>query len=425
MKSFEEKYKYSERKHGDFLKISKLISHNFDTEVIVAKSLSFIAERLMKRVRIYLLDERGNLVINQWSGNYKHDYKKRMIVNRKSIVWDTFVKGSSLNLTSEKKSPGFKHSFKYAVNLKAIIPLKHMDNNSHEEKKFGVIVIDSGIDKAPISQDDFIYAKEIGMLIGQAIARAHVFDEYKRMRDRLSLIQEERIKVLNSMVHNLRNPLTVIGGFTKRFPEIIKDIRKSMDKEKRMEHLDKLLEYSKIVAKEEFTIEANIHDFVNFLSVTDDGYRIKTTEFRLSKLIRDIISNYNALAEIKNIRLRHPKKEIKVRANKDGIFIVLNNLIYNAISFSPRSGAVGIYTREDSKNVLISVKSDTFIPKEHRKRIFDYYYTSGPEKEKGTGLGLPIVKLIVEKHNGTITLISNRRKNKPPFTRFIVRIPKK
>lgn len=421
MKSFEEKYEYSERTHRDFLEISKLISHNFDKEIIIAKSLSFIAERLMKRVRIYLLDDRRDLVIRQWSGNYKHDLREGVTVKKTSIVWDTFVKGRSLNLTSEKKFNDFKHSLKDAINFKAIIPLKYMDNSGLKEKKFGVMIIDSGIDKAPISQENFMYSKEIAMLIGQAIGRANFFKEYKRMRDRLSLIQEERIKVLNTMVHNLRNPITVIGGFTKRFPKIIQNLIQTLDEDKKRGYLNKLLEYSKIVAKEEYTIEANINDFVNFLSVTDAKYKIEISEFTLNPLIQNIISNFKSLFEIKNIRLSYPQKDIKICANKDGIFTILSNLIYNAISFSPENSTVSVYTREDDKKVVFSVKSDTFIPKEHRKNIFDYYYSIG--KEKGTGLGLPIVKLIVEKHNGTIKLISKMRKDKPPFTRFIIQIP--
>jgi signal transduction histidine kinase len=421
MKSFEEKYEYSKRKHKDFLEISKLISHNFDVEVIIAKSLSFIAERLIKRVRIYLLDDRGNLVISQWSGDHEHDLKKGVTVKKKSIVWNTFVKGRALNLTSEKKANDFKHSLHDAINLKAIIPLKHMDNIILKEKIIGVMIIDSGIDKSPISQEEFIYAKEIAMLIGQAIGRANSFKEYKRMRDRLSLIQEERIIVLNTMVHNLRNPITVIGGFTKRFPKIVQSLIRTLDEDKKKVYLDKLLEYSKIIAREEYTIEANINDFVNFLSVTDAEYKIETSEFRLDPLIQDIISNFKPLFEIKNIRLRYPKKDIKICANKEGIFTILSHLIYNAISYSPENSTVSVYTNEDDNKVKFSVKSDTFIPKEHRKHIFDYYYSIG--KERGTGLGLPIVKLIVKKHNGTIKLISKMRKDNPPFTRFIIQIP--
>ena len=423
MKSFEEKYNYSERKRRDSLEISKLISHNFDTEVIVAKSISFIAERLMKRVRIYLLDERGDLVIKQWSGNYKHNFKKGMIVNKKSIVWDTFVNGNALNLTSEKKAHGFKRSLKDAINIKAIIPLKHMDNSGLEEKIVGVMVVDSGINKEPINREDFMYLKEIGMLIGQSIGRAKFFNEYKRMMDRLSLIQEERINVLNAMVHNLRNPLTVIGGFTKRFPKIIQNLFQNLDEKEKRGYLNKLIEYSKIIAMEEYAIEAHINDFVNFLSVTDAKYKIKISEFPLNLLIQDIISNFKPLSEIKNIRLSYPRKDVTISADKEGIFTILNNLIYNAINFSPEDSTVGVHTREDSDKVVFSVKSDTFIPKESRKNIFDYYYKIC--KAKGTGLGLPIVKLIVEKHNGSIKLISKMRKDKTSFTRFIIQIPKK
>jgi signal transduction histidine kinase len=375
----------------------------------------------VKQVRVYLLDDRGDLVISQWSGNYKHDLKKGLTVKKKSIVWDTFTKGRSLNLTSDKKLKDFKHSLKDAINLKAIIPLKYMDSNGLNEKSIGVIIIDSGIDNTHIGREDFIYTKEIGMLIGQAIGRARFFTEYKRMRDRLSLVQEERIQVLNTMVHNLRNPLTVIGGFTKRFPRIIQNLTKTLDEDKKKIYFDKLLEYSKIIANEEFAIEANINDFVNLLSVTDAKYKIKISEFALDPLIQKIISDFNPLSEIKNIRLSYTKKVIKILAHKDGIFTILNHLIYNAINFSPKNSTVSVYTKADDKKVEFSVKSETFIPKEHRKNIFDYYYSI--KKEKGTGLGLPIVKVIVEKHNGTIKLTSQKRKDKLPFTRFTIQIP--
>lgn len=72
-----------------------------------------------------------------------------------------------------------------------------------------------------------------------------------------------------------------------------------------------------------------------------------------------------------------------------------------------------------------SVRSDTFIPKQHRKRIFDYYYKVVGKEDKGTGLGLPIAKLIIENHKGTIKIISKKDGNGKPFTRFIVRLPKK
>lgn len=405
--------------------MSRLINLNFDVDVIVAKSISFISDRLKKRVRIYLLDDREDLVIKQWSGDYKRELQKGIIILKSSIVWDTFEKGEPINITDEIEIKAFDHTLKNRINLKAVIPIKYKDVDTLLEKKFGVMVIDSGGKRKKISEDDFHYSVEIAELIGQAIARANFFDEYRRLRDRLVLVQEERIKVLNMLVHELRNPLTVIGGFTKKFPKIIEKLYTTIKVEQRNAYLDKLLKYSKIVAKEEYRIEEAINDFIKFLKVTDPKHKITISSFSLGPVVEDIISKFEPLAEIKNIKIYYSKKEIFLEGDKEGIFTVLNNLIYNGISFSPENSRITIFIREKGKDVSFSVRTDTFIPKQHRERIFDYYYKVVGKEDKGTGLGLPIAKQIVENHRGTIKVVSRKQRKQKPFTRFIVTLHKK
>lgn len=424
MRSHKEKDKSCSTEPRDCFEISRLINLNFDVDVIVAKSISFISDRLRKRVRIYLLDDRRDLVIRQWAGDYKNELHKGIVILRTSVVWKAFKRGKAINITDEAEAEEFDHTLKKSVTIKAIIPIKYKDNSSGE-KKFGVIVIDSGRGGAAISEDDFLYSVEIAELIGQAIARANFFDEYRRMRDRLALIQEERIRVLNILVHELRNPLTVIGGFTKKFPGIVEKLYTTIKPEKRNAYLNRLLKYSKIVAKEEYRIEESINDFVKFLRVTDPQYEMSVTNFSLNSVVEDIISKIEPLAEIKNIKISYRKNDIFLDGDKEAIFTVLNNLIYNGINFSPEKGRITIFTKEEDENVAFSIRSDTFIRKEHREKIFDYYYKVVGKEDKGTGLGLPIAKQIVENHKGTIKVISRKGGNRKPFTRFIVKLPSK
>ena len=425
MTSDTDKHNSSLRKHREFFEISKLINLNFDVDVIVAKSISFISDRLRKRVRIYLLDDRGDLTIKQWAGDYKQELHKGIVVVRTSVVWETFEKDEAINITDKAQVAEFDHTLKRRITIKAIIPIKYKDANSSVEEKFGVMVIDSGRNGPAISEDDFLYSVETAELIGQAIARARFFNEYRQMRDRLSLIQEERIKVLDMLVHELRNPLTIIGGYTKRFPGIIEKLYTTIKPQQRNTYLDKLFNYSKIIAKEEYRIEESINDFIRLLEVIDPQYKMSVAPFSLNPLIEDIISKVQPLAEIKNIRISYHRKNISFDGDKEGISTVLSNMIYNAMNFSPENGRITIFAKEDDENVSFSVRSDTFIPRQHRKRIFDYYYKVVGKEDKGTGLGLPIAKLIVENHKGTIKVISKKGGNGKPFTRFIVKLPKK
>ena len=96
----------------DFLEISRLINLNFDKDVIVAKSISFIYERLKKRVRVYLLDDRGDLVLKHWSGDYRRELRKGIVVLKSSIVWESFEKGEAINITDEGELVEFIHTLK-------------------------------------------------------------------------------------------------------------------------------------------------------------------------------------------------------------------------------------------------------------------------------------------------------------------------
>ena len=99
----------------------------------------------------------------------------------------------------------------------------------------------------------------------------------------------------------------------------------------------------------------------------------------------------------------------------------MSNLLSNAIRHSPAGGAVTIRLGADSAGTVIVVENPGSIPAEHLPRLFDRFYTGDPARRAGgdgVGLGLAIVRSIVEVHGGDVTVVSEEG-----LTRFVIRLP--
>lgn len=101
---------------------------------------------------------------------------------------------------------------------------------------------------------------------------------------------------------------------------------------------------------------------------------------------------------------------------------LVNNLLENALKYSPLMGAVSVSVASEKKELILTVADEGIgIPEEERERIFEKFYRVGNEetrKHKGTGLGLYLAKSIVRLHGGSITV----QENIPQGSQFIVRL---
>jgi len=132
----------------------------------------------------------------------------------------------------------------------------------------------------------------------------------------------------------------------------------------------------------------------------------------IGALLEDQVTFHTPKAEMKRIRLvLLPVPEIpSIPANKRNMEEVFSNLITNAINYTPEGGNITVSVNAENEFLRISVSDTGFgIPSEELDRIFDRFYRVKNEKTRfitGTGLGLPIVKSIVEAHDGTIRVDS-------------------
>ena len=133
------------------------------------------------------------------------------------------------------------------------------------------------------------------------------------------------------------------------------------------------------------------------------------SEFDLYDLIQSIMINFSSKIEEKDLRVTAEGKSLMVTADKDKMNQVLTNLLSNAIKFTQKNGQITFLLKQE-KNKTLQIKDNGMgIEKEQLPFIFDRFYmvdTSRNREIGGQGIGLSIVKGVIEAHQGNITVES-------------------
>lgn len=158
--------------------------------------------------------------------------------------------------------------------------------------------------------------------------------------------------------------------------------------------------------------------------------KIESTNFSLNRELMDLSSITENIYE--KIKIKHKnqrkflneiEKDVYIYGDRFSFSSVIYNLIENAIKYSPADAEITVKLGGDEKNVMLTVKDTGIgIPGSEKTRIFERFYRIGTEetrKTKGTGLGLFIVKHVVEMHKGSIHV----KNNSPRGSIFEVSIP--
>lgn len=219
------------------------------------------------------------------------------------------------------------------------------------------------------------------------------------LRDRekeqhLRLRNSERLAAmgttLSSLAHDMKTPLVAIGGFTrlvwKKLPS------EDPDREK----LD-------IVIKETQRLEHMIMEMLDF-SVE---FRLAPAEERICQIIKESLAVVEEIAAVKKVKLESFADDRLPVVMCDAMRIkqLLINLLTNAIESSPEGAPVSLKASQNEAGLLIDVVDcGAGIPHRQRQHIFDPFFTT---KAHGTGLGLPIVKKIVDAHQGVLEILDN------------------
>lgn len=154
----------------------------------------------------------------------------------------------------------------------------------------------------------------------------------------------------------------------------------------------------------------------------EDNWRPLTEPVDLHAIVRDICSGLKMRFPDANIRISIPDNFPPVQADKSGLNAVVQNLLENAVKYSPEGAQVALQAQKSNGRLRLTVSDQGYgIPESERKAIFEKFYRVGSEETRrttGTGLGLYIVQQVVLAHGGTISVEDNA----PRGTRFVVEI---
>jgi len=223
--------------------------------------------------------------------------------------------------------------------------------------------------------------------------------DLRKQKDEIEKIGRDKDELLAIVSHDLKNPLAVIETAMDLLHEELMGHSTSAEE---------LIKRSKHSAKFALDLITDLLDMARL----EGGIKLDYERFNVEELVEDSIQNYQLKAEEKNITIKYDFEDDFVLLGDYGRIIqVINNIIGNALKFTPEGGSIKIegkaicdLNESDEESLKISI-SDTGpgIPEDKIESIFNKYEQARvKDREIGTGLGLAICKNIIELHNGKV-----------------------
>ncbi|MCD5029837.1 cell wall metabolism sensor histidine kinase WalK [Enterococcus asini] len=244
-----------------------------------------------------------------------------------------------------------------------------------------------------ILRTDFAMIRRESGFISGLVAVMHDVTEQEKT-------EQERREFVSNVSHELRTPLTSMRSYIEALSEgAWKDekiapnfLKVTLDETDRMiRMINDLLDLSRMDSQQSnLQLEyININELVSFV---------------LDRF--DMIMNNEEKGKKYRIRRDFTQRELWAEVDPDKIIQVIDNIMNNAIKYSPDGGTITVHLSETHNNILLSITDQGLgIPKKDLQKVFDRFYRvdkARARKQGGTGLGLAITKEVIKAHGGTI-----------------------
>lgn len=247
----------------------------------------------------------------------------------------------------------------------------------------------------------------------------------KQLNDRINVLRQREVQLsrlnqkkdnlVRMVSHDIKNPLTGIIGLVKLMRESDKI---SPEEQKQM---------LSVVEDSGSNLLSMVSEVLDRESKKAEPETLDHSKVVISELLERVVSMNKAKSLVKEVSLNysvHPKK-LDAVIDQNKIEIAINNLVSNALKFTPTKGKVTVKAKQQKEDLIFEIRDTGIgIPKKLQEDLFKdsaKVSRTGTSGEGGTGLGLDIVQLYVELHGGEVWVESELDKG----TRFYIKIPQK
>ncbi len=388
------------------LKFSALINSSLNIKQVLNYAMQWAEEFMHAEAStVYELDkEKSELFVRIARGDKKDAVKDIRLNLGEGIAGHVVKTGQPMVVQDVTKEKIFSDKFDRKTGFKTrsliCVPLLL------REKPVGALQVLNKRSGKPFSNSDLELLTSMSQQIVIALENAKLYQVLEKNFEVTAqdlktthekLIRSQRLLACGHLVqgvaHEIRNPITTIGGFAKR-------IKASFP------HDPRLQEYVNIILQESERLETlvkRVHDFTTLLSSTFELDDIKET-------VHEVVRKFRPLAERQGVNISADVDDAIPVSLMDSsqLEAALSNIMENALESMPQGGELSLLARYDQDHILVSI-SDTGcgIASENMESIYDPFFTS---KTRGAGLGLTMSYQILMNHDGEITLQSEEGK---------------
>jgi signal transduction histidine kinase len=292
----------------------------------------------------------------------------------------------------ESMAPYLRESCERCTGL--VVPL------TDEQGVLGALILLRSAEQGAFGDEESAHARAMGDLLSVAFRRAIALEEEQNARTDAETAVRSRDEVLSVVSHDLRNPVHTIGMSSA----FLLDVLPAEGKQGEM-----VMKQLAIIKRATDSMNRMIQDLLDITRIESGRLAMDCSELAVPALLDEVVSMMEPLARRAGVALEcRLAPELPVLyADRDRLVQVFSNLVGNALKFTPAGGSVALRAHVAGGAVCFQVAdTGSGITAEHLPRLFDRFWQARRTDTRGLGLGLPIVKGIVDAHGGRIEVAS-------------------
>jgi len=347
---------------------------------------------------IALKEEDGSIRIAKLVGDYDLVREEETLRNGRGAI-SRIIRARHAEMILEVSADSDYVSTRSKTQAQITIPLISQDT------LVGVLNLEANrADRFTEEGFDFVklMASRIGVAVDNARLYRQVATQLMQLRDlyrQVSNLEQLKTDMIRIASHDLRNPLFVILGHLEMM---------RWDTKHDPVEIASIVDHTEQMEKSARTMQKIISDILSLERIEHSANEDTTIVFDLCALIAQVCFDQQPHATMlkRNLKMILPDEEIPVRGDLPQMREAVSNLVSNAIKYTRDGGDINVKIWTEGSKLIFEVQDNGIgIPEDQQDRLFQPFYraqTQETAKIEGTGLGLHLVKNIIERHGGSM-----------------------